>query len=83
MSGVLPVSGCSPVFSPAPPWRQLTPVGGFVSGVRWPTRGCGSTLIAERLMGKGQWKKRTQEVIFYSYRIYNTSLFAHFQIQGS
>lgn len=49
---VLPVSGCSPVFSPAPLWQQLTPAGGFVSGVRWLMHECGSTLIAERLLGK-------------------------------
>lgn len=58
------MSGCSPGFSPAPAWQKLTPVGGFVSGVRWPTRGCGSTLIAERLTGK----KTEEKDIFNLYR---------------
>lgn len=58
LSRVLPVSGCSPVFSPVPPWQQLTPVGGFVSGVQWLMHGYGSTQIAERLLGpRGQQNK--------------------------
>lgn len=63
---VLPASGCSPVFSPAPPWQQLTPAGGFVSGVLWLMRGYGSTPTAETLMGK-MWQSQTtkEKVIFH------------------
>lgn len=59
-SSVLPASDCSPVFSPAPLWQLPTPVGGFVSGVQWLMHGYGSTLIAERLIGKMKGNKRTK-----------------------
>lgn len=49
---MIPVCGCSPGLSPARPWQQMTPVGGFVAGVQWLMHGCGSTPIAERLKGK-------------------------------
>lgn len=81
---VLPASGCSPMFSPAPPWQQLTPVGGFVSGVQWLMHGYGSTLIAERLIGtRGQKNKVTVYFICAEQITYEEKkLSCTFQIQG-
>lgn len=66
------MSGYSRSSSPARPWRRLTRAGGFVSGVRWLTRGCGSAPIAERLMEKYDRIHECQEVTFYLHRASRT-----------